>query len=83
MVGQHAQESIVEEQVAQQFKKNTQNTAAGNMPEKPIGVSEMANILGYSKSHMYKLASKNEIPHAKKGARLIFYMSEVNGWLKN
>ena len=50
--------------------------------EKPLTFDEAARYLDISKSHLYKLTSRNKIPHYKpQGKRLYFSKSELNTWL--
>ena len=46
-------------------------------------VTELANYLKMSVSHVYSLTSKKEIPHIKVlGKKLLFEKSEILNWLK-
>lgn len=49
---------------------------------KPLNVNEAAKYLGMSKSSLYSLTSKREIPHMKRGKRLYFDQQELYNWLK-
>jgi excisionase family DNA binding protein len=50
--------------------------------EDRTGIDEISEMTGLSKSAIYKLSMKNEIPHRKFGKRLIFSRSEVKDWLE-
>ena len=43
---------------------------------------ELAKVLGISKTEIYKMTAKNEIPcHRPTGRRLIFKRKEINRWV--
>lgn len=45
-------------------------------------IEQVATALGLSKSHIYALTSKKEIPHYKpRGGRIFFDVQEVREWL--
>lgn len=51
--------------------------------EKPLNVEEAAEFLDLSKSHIYKLSSRGEIPHYKPtGKRLYFLKEDLIDFLK-
>jgi excisionase family DNA binding protein len=52
-------------------------------PERPILIDEAAEMLGYSRSHLYTLCRNKKIPFVKKGRWLYFYVSELNQWLRS
>ena len=47
------------------------------LPEKPMGLEELAAFTGLSKSLLAELASAGEIPHYRARRRLLFSPSEV------
>ena len=50
--------------------------------EKPLSFSEASEYLGVSKSHLYKLTSKNLIVHFKPaGKKIYFKKSDLNAYL--
>jgi len=50
--------------------------------KKVLNLKEVSNYIGYSKSHIYKLTSSNQIPHSKpNGKGLYFDKDEIDGWL--
>lgn len=52
--------------------------------QKPLNVEEAADFLDLSKSHLYKLTSKGEIPHYKPtGKRLYFLIEDLLDYLKS
>ena len=73
---------MVDERVKQEIEKRLASIKARNEPERPILIDEAAEILGYSRSHMYTLCRTKDIPHVKKGRWLHFYVSEINTWLE-
>ena len=72
---------MVDERVKQELEKRMASIKARNEPERPILIEDAAEILGYSRSHMYTLCREKKIPHVKKGRWLYFYISELNQWL--
>ena len=47
-----------------------------------LDIKELAEYTGYKKSYLYKLVSKNKIPHHKpNGGRLFFTRDEIDAWL--
>lgn len=49
---------------------------------KPLTLNEAANYTNLSRSYLYKMTSKNEIPHYKPGGkRLYFSKTELDKWL--
>ena len=51
------------------------------VPER-LGLQEAAEYLGVSKSYIYKLTHTLSIPYYKFSKRLIFYMKELEDWIK-
>ena len=72
---------MVDERVKQELEKRMASIKVRNEPERPILIEEAAEMLGYSRSHMYTLCRTKKIPHVKKGRWLYFYVSEINAWL--
>jgi excisionase family DNA binding protein len=73
---------LVDERVKQELEKKLASINARNEPERPILIDEAAEMLGYSRSHMYTLCREKKIPHVKKGRWLYFYVSKLNEWLE-
>jgi excisionase family DNA binding protein len=50
---------------------------------KPMTIEEAAKFLSLSKSHIYKLTSRGEIPHYKPtGKRIYFFRDDLIDFLK-
>ncbi|AZA51556.1 helix-turn-helix transcriptional regulator [Chryseobacterium sp. G0201] len=50
--------------------------------KKVLNIDEVAHFTGLSKLYLYKLTSKNEIPHSKPNGKNIFFnKSEIEEWL--
>ena len=50
--------------------------------EKPLSFSEAAEYLNVSKSHLYKLTHKNQIPFFKPNGKMIYFLkSDLRTWL--
>jgi len=47
-----------------------------------MNLDEICRHTGLSKSHVYKLTMKGEIPHYKKSKHLFFDRSEIEAWMK-
>ena len=48
-----------------------------------ITLNECANVLGLSRSYLYKLTSTNQIPFYKPmGKKIFFSLKEVEDWAK-
>jgi excisionase family DNA binding protein len=73
---------LVDERVKQELEKRMASIKARNEPERPILIEEAAEMLGYSRSHMYTLCRTNKIPFVKKGRWLYFYVTEIKAWLE-
>ncbi|WP_415376400.1 helix-turn-helix domain-containing protein [Patiriisocius sp. Uisw_017] len=49
-----------------------------------LSVEELAEYLGLSKSAVYKITSKKEIPHYNPGGKKIYFKrTEVNTWIES
>ncbi len=49
-----------------------------------LTLEESANYLSISKSHLYKLTSRNEIPfYQPTGKKIYFKRTEINEWIFN
>lgn len=48
---------------------------------KILNLSEFCQYTGLSRQTAYKLTSKGEVPHAKRGKRLYFEKAEIDTWL--
>lgn len=50
--------------------------------DEPLDFEGAASFLKFSKSHLYKLTSTNQIPHYKpNGKRVYFSKAELKAWL--
>src|SRR6266542_383003 len=48
-----------------------------------VDLNEISEYLKLSKSQLYKLTSRNEIPYRKFGKRLFFSKKELDKWILN
>ncbi|MDV7188460.1 helix-turn-helix domain-containing protein [Lutibacter sp. TH_r2] len=46
-----------------------------------MSLNQLCKYYDFHKSFIYKLTSNREIPHYKKGKRLVFKKDEINTWL--
>lgn len=64
-----------------QVQQATQRERGDVLPE-IMSLKEAAVFLRVSASKLYQLTSKNQIPHYKQGARVIFNRSDLLAWLQ-
>jgi len=66
--------------------QKTINTApdGANLNEKEVlTASEACQYTGFSKSYLYKLTSRREIPHYKPSGKMVFFnRHELEAWLQ-
>lgn len=48
-----------------------------------LNVEDVAKILGIEKGTVYNLTCKRQIPHIKKGGRVLFDRVEISEWIRN
>ena len=70
--------NFLKQMVSEIQKTNRQQEAI--LPE-VISIDEAAEFFRVSKSRMYQLTSRNEVPHYKQGSRVLFRRSELLAWL--
>ena len=46
-----------------------------------VGIDEIEQLTGLSRSQIYKLTMKNAIPHRKFGKRLVFSIKAISEWM--
>lgn len=47
-----------------------------------LNIDDVATLTGYSKQYLYKLTSKNKIPHYKpQGKNIFFKKEELENWM--
>jgi len=46
-------------------------------------IDDVAYLLGYQKSYIYKMTNKRTIPHRKLNGKIIFLKSEIDAWIKS
>lgn len=52
--------------------------------DKPIlRIEDVADLLGFKKSQIYRLTSQNKIPFRKKGKTLFFMSQEIYDWVND
>jgi excisionase family DNA binding protein len=69
-----------------QFLEIIKNNAQSNKLEpetERINIQHVEQLTGLSRSMLYKLSAKNEIPHRKFGKRLVFMQSEIESWMES
>lgn len=49
--------------------------------QKPMNFDEAREYLSCSRSYLYKMTSNQNIPHAKRGKRLVFSKKSLDEWL--
>lgn len=50
--------------------------------KKVMTLNEFCQYTGYSKNYVYKLTSRNEVPHFKRGKKVFFDKDIIDQWLK-
>ena len=50
--------------------------------QKLFSIRETASLLGASKSMLYALVDRGELPHLRIGARILFSESGLDEWVK-
>lgn len=54
--------------------------------EKPakavMSAEEVAKYTGYAKKYLYKLTGEKQIPHYKRGGKVLFIKEEIDQWLQ-
>lgn len=48
---------------------------------KILRLRDVAQMLGYSEAHVYRLVQQKKIPYRKKGKNLFFFEKELFDWL--
>lgn len=69
-----------------QFIELIENRTQSNKQESTserINIQNVEHLTGLSRSMLYKLSAKNEIPHRKFGKRLVFIQSEIESWMES
>jgi excisionase family DNA binding protein len=51
--------------------------------EDRVGINEISEMTGLSKSAIYKMTMDNTIPHRKFSKRLVFSRSEIETWMES
>jgi len=69
--------------IDQRFDKIEKLLKAQSLQNKIVlNIDEVAEFTGLSKLYLYKLTSKNEIPHSKPNGKNVFFnKSEIEQWL--
>jgi len=69
--------------IEQRLEKIEQLLSAQSLQNKIVlNIDEVAQFTGLSKLYLYKLTSKNEIPHSKPNGKNVFFnKSEIEKWL--
>jgi len=48
-----------------------------------LDVQELKDYIHMSESYVYKMVSKNSIPHIKLGTRTLFERNQIDNWVIN
>ena len=51
--------------------------------KKLLDVQELTDYIHMSESYVYKMVSKNSIPHIKLGTRTLFERNQIDSWVIN
>ena len=69
---------ITLEDISQRLEKLEKAAA---LSKNVLSIDEVALLTGYSVKYLRLLISKRDIPHYRRGNRLFFCRSEVEGWM--
>jgi excisionase family DNA binding protein len=69
---------ITLEDISQRLEKLEKATA---LSKNVLSIDEVALLTGYSVKYLRLLISKRDIPYYRRGNRLFFCRSEVEGWM--
>lgn len=70
--------NIIQEQLARIEELLTQTLIQKTV----LNIGEVAILTGYSKKYLYKLTSKNKIPHYKPHGKIIYFnRDELEKWM--
>ena len=73
-------ETILDKIILEKIKSIEEQLQTQN--EKPLTIQGAADYLEISKSYLYKLTAKKQIPHHKPNGKLIYFnKSELNEWV--
>ncbi len=74
--------SSYQNSILQKLTELENQISKGN--DKPFTLKQTAEYLGLSESYLYKLTSKNLIPHHKPTGKVIFFSkNELDEWVFN
>lgn len=62
-------------------KKERVQSPSTFFENKIMRIEQVAEMLGLSRSHIYKLVNKDKIPFRKKGKALFFMSQEIFDWV--
>ena len=69
------------ERVEQRLQRIEEMLQLEEAPKEVMSVAEAAEYTGYSKNYLYRLTSDHQIPHYKRGGKLVFNRAELDKWL--
>jgi excisionase family DNA binding protein len=67
--------------IAMRKNRNVESVPNQFFENRILRVAQVAELLGYSKDHIYRLASQKKIPFRKKGKTLFFMSQEILDWV--
>lgn len=71
----------MEEQILLCLKKVETNSLLA--AKKVLNIDDVAALTGLSKSHLYKMTCRKEIPYYKPNGKLVYFdRAEVEAWMK-
>lgn len=70
-------------QDAKDYSKDELQDAQKFFDNKILRVEQVAQILGFSKDHIYRLVNQKKIPFRKKGKTLFFMSQEIFDWVND
>lgn len=60
-----------------------QNNVRLNVERDILTIDEMGEILGISRSQVYNMVNRDQIPYVRVGSRVRFIKSQIEAWLSD
>lgn len=63
--------------------KSVQSNVRLNVERDILSVDEMGEVLGVSRSQIYNMVNRDQIPYVRVGSRVRFIKSQIEAWLSD
>lgn len=74
-------QSLVRQTLEQFFAANPVNFRTDETGKRVFDLDQFCDYTGIGKQTAYRLTSRGEVPHSKRGKRLYFDKAQVDAWL--